>query len=69
MFVLYQPEQFHLLNDAFALGASPFAFLTTPDIRAQKLFFRGPPSGCGAFKFDPVSLFSLARPLAVNPAP
>jgi hypothetical protein len=40
-----------------------------PDIRAQNDFLRGPPSGCGAFRFDPVALLYLARPLAVRPAP
>jgi hypothetical protein len=40
-----------------------------PDILAQKDFLRGPPSGCGAFKLDPVAALYLALPLAVKPAP
>ena len=40
-----------------------------PDMRAQNDFLRGPPSGWGAFRFDPVAALYLARPLAVNPAP
>ena len=40
-----------------------------PDILAQNEFLRAPPSGCGAFKSDPVAALYLARPLAVRPAP
>jgi hypothetical protein len=43
MFSLYQPEQFQRLKDALALGASPLECSTTPDMRAQKLFFLAPP--------------------------
>ena len=40
-----------------------------PDILAQNESLRAPPSGCGAFKFEPVAALYLARPLAVSPAP
>jgi len=40
-----------------------------PDILAQNESLRAPPSGCGAFKFDPVAALYLARPFAVKPAP
>ena len=71
-FLIYR--HFHLLNDALALVAGPFALATTPRIRAQNDFFR-PSSflvlgfGAGAFSLLPVSLLYLARPLAVKPAP
>jgi len=38
-----------------------------PFILAQKLRLRGPPSGCGAFKLDPVAALYLALPFAVRP--
>jgi hypothetical protein len=38
-------------------------------MRAQNDFLRGPPLGCGAFRFEPVAALYLARPLAVKPAP
>jgi hypothetical protein len=71
-FLIYR--HFHLLNDALALVAGPFALATTPRIRAQNDFFR-PSSflvlgfGAGALSLLPVSLLYLARPLAVKPAP
>jgi hypothetical protein len=37
-----------------------------PFILAQKESLRGPPSGCGGFKFIPC-FFAEARPLAFNP--
>jgi hypothetical protein len=43
MFFLYHPGQFHRLSDAFALGASPDACFTTPDILAQNESLREPP--------------------------
>jgi hypothetical protein len=40
-----------------------------PPIRAQNESRLAPPSGWGAFRFDPVAALYLARPLAVKPAP
>jgi len=64
----YQPGQFHRCIEA--LDLLPFSlFSATGPILAQNESLRAPPSGCGAFKFDPVSRLYLARPLAVKPAP
>jgi len=65
----YQPEQCQRFNDAFALGASPLACSTTPDILAQNESFLAPPLGWGAFKWLPVSRLYFSLPLAVSPAP
>mgnify|MGYP003339982600 FL=1 len=62
----------HRLSEAAFLVGLPFSSFIgpgIPDIRAQNDLLRGPPCGCGAFKFDPVSLLYLALPLAVRPAP
>jgi hypothetical protein len=64
----YHPGQFHRCIDA--LDLLPFSlFSATGPILAQNESLRPPPSGCGAFKFDPVSRLYLARPFAVKPAP
>jgi len=61
-------RHFHLLNDALALVAGPFAFATTPRIRAQNDFFL-PSSflvlgfGAGAFSLLPVSPVVLGTAL------
>jgi hypothetical protein len=71
---LFHHRQFHLLKEALALVAGPFALATTPDIRAQNDFLR-PASflvlglGAGALSLLPVSLLYLALPFAVKPAP
>lgn len=38
-----------------------------PFILAQNDFLRGPPSGCGAFRLEPVAALYLALPFAVRP--
>jgi len=69
--------QFHRLRLAALRVGRPFSSFIgpgIPDILAQKDFLR-PASvlvlgfGAGAFRFEPVSLLYLARPLAVSPAP
>ena len=67
-------QHFHRFNDALARSAPPFAFLTTPSIRAQKLAFRPLSAavlglGAGAFKWLPVAALYFARPFSVSPAP
>jgi hypothetical protein len=53
-----------------ALALEPGSDLrATGPIRAQNESRLGPPWGCGAFRFDPVSRLYFARPLAVRPAP
>ena len=54
---------------AFRVGRPLLSFIgpLTPPILAQKDLFRGPPSGCGAFRLEPVALLYFARPLAVKP--
>ena len=69
--------QFQRLRLAALRVGRPFSSFIgpgIPDIRAQKDFLRAASFGvlgfgAGAFKFEPVSLLYLARPLAVSPAP
>jgi hypothetical protein len=65
-------QHFHLAKLAALRVGLPFSSFIgplTPDILAQKDFFLDPPSGCGAFKLDPVAALYFALPLAVSPAP
>jgi hypothetical protein len=65
-------QHFHLAKLAALRVGLPFSSFIGPGIPlilAQKDFLRGPPSGCGAFKFDPVAALYFALPLAVSPAP
>ena len=54
---------------AFRVGRPLLSFIgpLTPPILAQKDFFRGPPSGCGAFRLEPVAALYFLRPAAVKP--
>lgn len=65
--------QFQRRKLAFALSAGPFALRTTPDILAQKDFFRAASAfvrglGAGGFRLLPAAR-AFSRPLAVRPAP
>ena len=60
---------FHRLRASALRVGLPFFFRGPglPLIRAQKDFLRGPPSGWGAFRLDPVAALYLALPFAVRP--
>ena len=60
---------FHRLRASALRVGLPFFFIGPglPLIRAQKDFLRGPPSGWGAFRLDPVAALYLALPFAVRP--
>jgi len=71
-FLSHQLLHFHRLRARHALFLGVFwqlilNFLICPLFLAQKDFFRGPPPGWGAFRFDPVFLLIEALPLAVRP--
>lgn len=66
-------RQFQRRKLAFARSAGPFAFRTTPAIRAQNDFLRAASAlvrgfGAGGFRLLPAAR-AFARPFSVKPAP
>lgn len=65
---LWLPHLHRLKASALRVGLPFFSIGPgLPRMRAQKLFFRLPPPGCGALRWVPCARLYARRPLAVSP--